>query len=316
MMRRAVLVCAVAAGLERRPRHGPVAGPGARLPDSAGAAHQRDLLGRVLGAAARDGPHRHHRRDLQAERDHRPHQELRDRRRRRRPARSAPGTPSTTPTSTRSSRARRTRSQTRPDPALDGYVDALIAKIAKAQEPDGYLYTARTINPAKAMPMAGKERWINEEESHELYNVGHLYEAAVAHYQATGKTDAARRRDQERRSGLLGLQPAGAPRGAGPPGDRDRPGEALPRRPATGSTSTQAKFFLDERGKADRPQALRRVRAGSQAGRRADRGRRPLRARGLHVLGHGRRRGADRRPAGTSRRSTASGTTSCCGSCT
>jgi len=77
--------------------------------------------------------------------------------------------------------------QQRPDPKLDQYLDGLISKIAKAQEPDGYLYTARTIDPARAMPMAGKARWVNEEESHELYNVGHLYEAAAAHVQATGK---------------------------------------------------------------------------------------------------------------------------------
>jgi hypothetical protein len=77
--------------------------------------------------------------------------------------------------------------QQRPDPTLDRYLDGLISKIAKAQEPDGYLYTARTIDPARAMPMAGKARWVNEQESHELYNVGHLYEAAVAHYRATGK---------------------------------------------------------------------------------------------------------------------------------
>ncbi|MEI6667684.1 MAG: beta-L-arabinofuranosidase domain-containing protein [Acidobacteriota bacterium] len=77
--------------------------------------------------------------------------------------------------------------QRSPDPALDQYLDTLIAKIARAQEPDGYLYTARTIDPAKVMAMAGKARWVNESQSHELYNVGHLYEAAVAHYGATGK---------------------------------------------------------------------------------------------------------------------------------
>ena len=75
-----------------------------------------------------------------------------------------------------------------PDEKLDTYVDALIAKIGAAQEPDGYLYTARTIDPAHPHPWAGKERWEKERElSHELYNAGHLYEAAVAHYQATGK---------------------------------------------------------------------------------------------------------------------------------
>jgi hypothetical protein len=75
-----------------------------------------------------------------------------------------------------------------PDPKLDAYVDSLIAKIAAAQEKDGYLYTTRTINPEHPHPWAGTERWQNEEVlSHELYNLGHLYEAAVAHYQATGK---------------------------------------------------------------------------------------------------------------------------------
>ncbi len=75
-----------------------------------------------------------------------------------------------------------------PDPALDTYLDALIAKIAAAQEPDGYLYTVRTMNPGHPHRWAGNERWVNEHLlSHELYCLGHLYEAAVAHYQATGK---------------------------------------------------------------------------------------------------------------------------------
>jgi uncharacterized protein len=74
------------------------------------------------------------------------------------------------------------------DPKLDAYVDNLIVKIAAAQEPDGYLYTARTIDPEHPHKWAGKERWAEEEVlSHELYNLGHLYEASVAHYQATGK---------------------------------------------------------------------------------------------------------------------------------
>ncbi|HMJ61492.1 MAG TPA: glycoside hydrolase family 127 protein [Bryobacteraceae bacterium] len=74
------------------------------------------------------------------------------------------------------------------DPKLEAYLDTLIEKIAAAQEPDGYLYTARTIDPEHPHKWAGKERWVQEEVlSHELYNLGHLYEAAVAHYQATGK---------------------------------------------------------------------------------------------------------------------------------
>lgn len=75
-----------------------------------------------------------------------------------------------------------------PDPKLDAYVDSLIAKIAAAQEKDGYLYTARTIDPAHPHAWSGPVRWQNEEiQSHELYDAGHLFESAVAHYQATGK---------------------------------------------------------------------------------------------------------------------------------
>ncbi len=75
-----------------------------------------------------------------------------------------------------------------PDAALEKYMDSLITKVAKAQEPDGYLYTARTIDPAHPHQWAGPERWVKERElSHELYNSGHLYEAAAAHYMATGK---------------------------------------------------------------------------------------------------------------------------------
>ncbi|MEP0845867.1 MAG: glycoside hydrolase family 127 protein [Phycisphaerae bacterium] len=80
-----------------------------------------------------------------------------------------------------------------PDAQLDQYLDQLIAMIAAAQEPDGYLYTARTIHGEQAPGRASPKRWLNERgalgkgDSHELYNVGHLYEAAVAHYLATGK---------------------------------------------------------------------------------------------------------------------------------
>ena len=75
-----------------------------------------------------------------------------------------------------------------PDAKLDAYVDSLITKVGKAQEPDGYLYTARTIDPLNPHPWSGTERWVKENElSHELYNSGHLFEAAAAHYLATSK---------------------------------------------------------------------------------------------------------------------------------
>jgi DUF1680 family protein len=75
-----------------------------------------------------------------------------------------------------------------PDPVLAARLDRLIGTIAAAQEPDGYLYTTRTIDPVHPHPWAGSQRWVNEKiDSHELYDLGHLYEAAVAHWQATGE---------------------------------------------------------------------------------------------------------------------------------
>lgn len=77
---------------------------------------------------------------------------------------------------------------THPDSELDAYLDALIADIAGAQTEDGYLYTGRNIDPEHPARGAGPERWAwIHRGSHELYNLGHLYEAAVAHYEATGK---------------------------------------------------------------------------------------------------------------------------------
>src|SRR5262245_10293327 len=76
---------------------------------------------------------------------------------------------------------------TQKDRALERKLDDLIAIIAAAQEPDGYIYTPRTVDPANPAPGAGPERWSWLHTSHELYDQGHLYEAAVAHFQATGK---------------------------------------------------------------------------------------------------------------------------------
>jgi len=74
-----------------------------------------------------------------------------------------------------------------PDPQLDQYLDSLIVQIAAAQEEDGYLYTARKNKPEWLVRRSGADRWSNLAWSHELYNAGHHYEAAVAHYHATGK---------------------------------------------------------------------------------------------------------------------------------
>src|SRR4051812_3708431 len=67
-----------------------------------------------------------------------------------------------------------------PDPALDAKVDALIARIAAAQQPDGYLDTFVQINVPDL-------KFRNFAFFHEDFSSGHLFEAAAAHYQATGK---------------------------------------------------------------------------------------------------------------------------------
>ena len=78
--------------------------------------------------------------------------------------------------------------QTYPDKKLKAYIDSVLCIIASAQEPDGYLYTARTMNPKHPHEWSGDRRWVKEEDlSHELYNLGHMVEAAIAHYQATGE---------------------------------------------------------------------------------------------------------------------------------
>ena len=72
------------------------------------------------------------------------------------------------------------------DQQLDNYLDSVINLIAAAQEPDGYLTTCVTNKCDRLSGWWGKSRW-EKINSHELYNSGHLYEAAVAHYLATGK---------------------------------------------------------------------------------------------------------------------------------
>ena len=137
-----------------------------------------------------------------------------------------------------------------PDAKLDAYLDAVIAKIAAAQEPDGYLYTARTLNPDNPPAGSGKQRWENERESHETYNLGHLFEAAVAHHQATGKRS------------LLDVAIKAADlldRTFGPDGRHEVPGHEeveiglvkLYRETGEERYLRLAKFFLDERGRAD-----------------------------------------------------------------
>jgi DUF1680 family protein len=78
--------------------------------------------------------------------------------------------------------------QTYPDARLKQYIDSVLVIVAAAQEPDGYLYTSRTMNPKHPHDWAGSKRWEAVENlSHEFYNLGHMVEGAIAHYQATGQ---------------------------------------------------------------------------------------------------------------------------------
>ena len=141
--------------------------------------------------------------------------------------------------------------QTYPDKKLERYIDSVLVIVAAAQEPDGYLYTARTMNPERPHAWAGERRWVKDEElSHELYNLGHMVDAAVAHYQATGKRNFL---DIAVKYANCVVREVGA----GPGQACVVPGHQIAEMAlarlylATGEKKylEEAKFFLDERGK-------------------------------------------------------------------
>ena len=143
--------------------------------------------------------------------------------------------------------------QTYPDAKLKNYIDSVLVIVAGAQEPDGYLYTARTMNPKHPHEWAGSKRWEKVEElSHEFYNLGHMLEAAVAHYQATGQRNfldiAIRYADCVIRE--VGPNPGQVVR---VPGHQIAEMGLAKLYLATGDKKylDQAKFFLDYRGKTE-----------------------------------------------------------------
>ena len=69
-----------------------------------------------------------------------------------------------------------------PDPKLAALMDSFIALLSRAQMPDGYIFTYNQLH----FP---DQRWINLQIEHELYCHGHLIEAGVSHYEATGRRD-------------------------------------------------------------------------------------------------------------------------------
>ena len=144
-----------------------------------------------------------------------------------------------------------------PDPVLDKKVDELIAIVVAAQERDGYLYTPRSVNPANPPKGAGLDRWASPSTSYELYNMGRMIEAAVAHNLATGKRNLL---DAATKAANLVTNVFG------PEKRRDVPGHPgielalvrLSRLTGDGKYLRTAKFILDERTKqqgADAPLA-------------------------------------------------------------
>ena len=139
----------------------------------------------------------------------------------------------------------------RPDPGLESYVDEVVAKIAAAQEDDGYLYTAGTIPTLAQKPTCcvSRPRWSDIASGHELYNLGHLYEAAVAHHQATGKRTLL---DVALKSADLLTRVFGPGRRLDPPGHQEVEIGLVKLYRATGEKKylDQARFFLEQRGNA------------------------------------------------------------------
>ena len=144
--------------------------------------------------------------------------------------------------------------QTYPDKKLKQYIDSVLVIVAAAQEPDGYLFTARTMNPKHPHEWAGSRRWEKVEElSHEFYNLGHMVEGAIAHYQATGQRNfldiAIRYADCVCRE--IGDNPGQQVR---VPGHQIAEMALAKLYTVTGDRKylDQAKFFLDKRGHTDR----------------------------------------------------------------
>ena len=149
------------------------------------------------------------------------------------------------------------------DPALDARIDDLVARIAKAQRPDGYFnsYFIRR-EPAK--------RWTNLRDWHELYCAGHLIEAAVAHAQVTGKTGLidVMRRYADYIATVFGSGPEPAARLLRPSGDRARFGEALsPHR--TSAVIWTSRSFSSTSAAASRTTSTRRRSRAARIRRRS-----------------------------------------------
>jgi DUF1680 family protein len=126
---------------------------------------------------------------------------------------------------------------------LSQVVDGVIAEVAAAQGPDGYLDTYFTFDREP-------ERWTNLRDLHELYCAGHLIQAAVAHHRATGKTSLLRvaRGVADNICAVFGPPEAGKRLGTGGHEEIEMALVELARDTGQRKYLDQARFFLDVRG--------------------------------------------------------------------
>jgi len=143
------------------------------------------------------------------------------------------------------------------DPKLDAYLDKLIGWYAAAQEDDGFLYTLWTardtvenFNRVGCRPTL-EDRWANVHHAHQLYNLGHMYEAGAAHYQATGKRSLL---DVCTKSADLVCDTFNKDGLTEPPGHQEIEIGLVKLYRATGNIRylDQARFFLEQRGRHER----------------------------------------------------------------
>ncbi|MEZ4829956.1 MAG: glycoside hydrolase family 127 protein [Bacteroidia bacterium] len=138
----------------------------------------------------------------------------------------------------------------KPNPELDAYLDSIIAIIQTGQEADGYITTWFTIDrksPPAPWVKPSETRWENEISSHELYNSGHLFEAATTHYLATGKRNFL---DIALKNADLLVENFGPEKLKSPPGHQIVETGLIRLYRITGNEKYLglAKFFLDMRG--------------------------------------------------------------------
>ncbi len=133
--------------------------------------------------------------------------------------------------------------QVHPETMMRLYLDKLIAVMAAAQWEDGYLYTFYSV-PERQPQM----RWTDIRSKHEQYCMGHMYEAAVAHYQVTGSRAFL---DIATKNADLICSVFGPGRRTDPPGHQEIEIGLCKLYRATGDGRylDQAKFFLDQRGR-------------------------------------------------------------------